>query len=136
MTETEFRTHLHTKLCEIADLVMYHCNPCRLDGQGDCVRGNIRDCCHHTVYDVPAGEGKRCLFHTEAGCNTKNLGCKIWFCWEAFDRLDSKTKRLLKAVELIDRIYMLTSYLPDLYRPDRDEYDYRDVARYFDEDFH
>lgn len=135
MRETEFKIHLHNKLCEIANLIMYHYNPCGLDGNGNCVKGLIKDCCHHTVYDTKKDNQVQCLFHTETGCNTNNLGCKIWYCWESFDKLDKKVKRLLMAIEMINRIYMLTSYSEGLYIPERDEYDYRDVARYFDEDF-
>jgi len=135
MIETDFKRHLHNKLCDIADLIMYQHNPCGLDGTGGCVKGQVKNCCHHTLYDVTKEGTTKCYFNSDKGCTIENLECKVQFCWEAFDKLDSKLKRLLKAIEMINRIYMLTTCSKGLYRPERNEYDYRDLAAYFDESF-
>jgi hypothetical protein len=119
MKETEFKIQLHNKLSEVADLLMFYYQPCGLDKDGNCHNGNIKNCCHHTFYEKSEGG---CIFNSDNGCTIKNLGCKIWFCNEAYDKLPRKLKKTLRALEIIDRLYALSSYPHEHYIEETDEY--------------
>lgn len=130
MTEDEYKELLHNKLCDVVDVIILYHNPCSIKDK-TCYKGDVSDCCKKTIHDTNG----QCKYLSDSGCTIRDLGCKTWFCWEVFDNLDSKTKRVLKTISIINRILMLTKDLPDLYNAEKDEYDYRDLRRYLDDDF-
>ena len=130
ISETEFKIQLHNKLCEVSDLLMFFYDPCHWEN-GKCKYG-VTNCCHHTYYERRDACGG-CIFLGEKGCTVKNLGCKIWFCNEAYDKLDGKYKRTLKALEIIARIYALSTFPPEHWLAEKGEYQTDDILKYFND---
>jgi len=130
LNETEFKIHLHHKLCEVSDILLAYYNPCNISDGGKCKAGNIF-CCHNTYYESKDGG---CIFLSNTGCTVNSLGCKVWFCNEVFDNLPRKLKLSLKAIEIVDRLFMLSSYPPEHLVNDYTEYQIKDTLAYFNEE--
>ena len=131
MTDTMFAIQLHNKLCEVADLFLYSYDPCEFVND-KCKRG--QPCCSSggTPYEKKDNEAG-CLFLTDKGCGVKNILCKLGFCFEVYDHIDSKFKRAFKALEIIARIYKLSTFSPEHFRPEKDEYQTDDLLRNFND---
>jgi hypothetical protein len=132
MTDTEFKIHLHNKLCDVADLLMFYYDPCKLDKDGNCPGGTIGKCCYRTYYEKKDGMG--CIFLSDKHCTVRNFGCKIWFCFEAFDRFPRELKLVFKALEIIDRVFALSEYPKEHWREEKKGFQISDTLRYFDEE--
>jgi hypothetical protein len=129
MIETEFKIHLHNQLCQVVDLLLHYYNPCQWVNRQTCRKGNP-DCCNNYYYDVKK-DGNSCDFFSKNGCTIQTLGCKTWFCTQAFDQLQTKMKRTIKAVEIIGRIHALSSYQPEHFIPETGEFQTDDLLRDF-----
>lgn len=128
MTDTEFKIQLHNKLCDLADLFLYYYNPCGWEGNK--CKGVERCCSRGTPYEKHNG-GEGCVFLSDEGCPIKNILCKLGLCFEVYDHIDSKFKRSFKALEIIARIYALSSFPPEHFRPEKGEYQTDDLLKYF-----
>jgi len=130
LNETEFKIHLHNKLCAVVDILIAYYNPCNIGANGTCKTGIIT-CCHNTNHESVDGG---CIFLSDLGCTVRNLECKVWFCNEILDKLPRKLKLSLKAIEILDRLFMLSSYPPEHLTHENSEYQIQDTLRYFDEE--
>lgn len=108
MNETEFKLALHGKLCDLADLFLYHYNPCHIRG-GACLAGDPNPCCVRTRFRRFDREDKRCQFITECGCSFPNIECKVWLCQVATEQADPDCLKALHSLDEIARIYRLTN---------------------------
>lgn len=80
MIELEFKILLNEKLCDLADAILYHYNPCKLTKDNTClVKENKNEtCCHNSVFG--GVENKTCIFIKDNKCGFRNIGCKVWLC--------------------------------------------------------
>jgi hypothetical protein len=130
MTDTEFRIQLNKKICEIADLFLYHYNPCKREpGKDICFKGKVSDCCEGKGCANPrVTDGLGCQFCGQAGCTIDNAGCRIYLCDIASQKTDHKCRWSMKALEIITRIYALSTYWD---MQEDGEYPIDDLLKYF-----
>jgi len=100
MTEMEFVIQFHNKLMEVARLVTYYYNPCKIEGNS-CLVDNPNPCCINSIF----GKGV-CPFMGE-GCEYRNLGCSVWFCKTSLEKMDEKCKKIFYGLEELGEIYNL-----------------------------
>jgi hypothetical protein len=129
MNETEFKIHLNNMLCQVANLLLHYYDPCQWK-DGQCVNGKPW-CCHNTNDERRDGQGG-CAMLSESGCTVQSIGCKVWLCNEVLDVADSKLKRALKALEIISRIFGLSSF-PTEHLLENGEYQTKDLLTYFND---
>ena len=132
LNNTEFKILLQNKLCDVVDILLAYYNPCGIKVGGICnsVTGKVF-CCHNTNYESVTGG---CVFLSDKGCKVKSLGCKVWLCNEIFDSIPRELKLTLKAIEIVDRVFQLSSYAPEHLLDETKGYQISDTLRYFDEE--
>lgn len=108
MHEQEFRLALHQKLCEAADILLFHHNPCRMQGN-TCLAGDPNPCCIRTRFKRWDLGDKRCRFIGERGCEFPNIECKVWLCSLAKDQASRECLSALQSLENIAKLYGLTN---------------------------
>jgi len=95
MTDLEFKIQLHNKLCELADLFLYHYAPCDIKA-GKCKDGEF-PCCSSRFNRKDTG---MCEFQGENGCWGENITCKVWLC----DKAKEVSPECREALEVIERL--------------------------------
>lgn len=106
MKEQEYIIQLHNKLIDLADLVIYHYDPCKIKDGKCVVGGNPIPCCVGSKFkrkDYP--ENNKCQFLGPNGCTAKNIDCRSWLCDEVKKQTDPKCVAILEAIEKIARVY-------------------------------
>ena len=95
MNDAEFRAHLHTALCRVADLVLFRYNPCDRNAEG-CLAGE--DCCTRL-------DGMVCPWLGETGCTLPNIGCKVAFCAAAKERMEPEVRETFAKLDELARLW-------------------------------
>lgn len=109
MTETEFRILVNEKICDLADVLMLHYNPCQWQ-EGKCLRDRLTGaepvCCRSHHYQPFNAEGN-CPMLGPDGCTVKRASCKLWFCETAIRTMDPAALTAFKILESIVKLYDL-----------------------------
>lgn len=90
---------LEKHLCEIADMILAHYDPCRITPDG-CLDGKFECCTMSSHYG-----GVPCP-HLKGKCTYQNIKCKTGFCQRAAHEMDKDCYDALVALEDIARIYL------------------------------
>ena len=106
MNNIEFRLALHAHLCDLADTLMLHYNPCEAHA-GVCRMGsNPIPCCVKTRF-VRFDKSEYCYYLGDAGCQVMNIHCKTWFCKEVEKYIPFEMAMAMKCIKWIAETYGL-----------------------------
>lgn len=107
MNEIEFKIALHSRLCDMADLILHYYNPCDIR-KGACRKADPNPCCVMTRFKR-FDDDRRCQFLGEGGCEFPNIECKVWLCEIATGAASQECLSALVMVENIAKAYRLTN---------------------------
>lgn len=103
MTDAEFKALVNQKLCDLADLLILHYDPCARR-QGQCRRGY--SCCYGRWY-LPFNQEGRCPLLGDSGCTVRDASCKLWFCESVLRQADPKCIEAFYALEKVLKVFEL-----------------------------
>lgn len=104
MTDAEFKVLLDQRICDLADVLMLHYNPCGV-GNGKCRRGYW--CCYGRHW-LPFNAEGACPLLDESGCTVRRAGCKLWFCETVLREVDSRCVAAFRVLEGLLKLYELS----------------------------
>jgi hypothetical protein len=111
MKDFEFKILLNQRLCDFAEEVLYHYNPCKLvRSEHRCINSDDltrKVCC--TFFH--RSKGDPCVFlGKEGNCSFRNVLCKISLCEKAIENADPMCMKTLKLIEDIAQLHGLMRY--------------------------